>query len=303
MKAWHRRLIAWLFVAGLVLAMAPRVGARETLASARELYAAAAYSDALQVLDGLLKINPPREERQSIELYRVLCLVALGRKADADKAVDAMIVQNPQYRAAGEDIPPRLRAAFADARRRLLPTIIQARYAEAKAAFDRKEYGNAAKGFEQVLVMLGDPDVAAAAAQPPLSDLRTLADGFHDLSAKAGPPAAAVASAVPRSEMPAAGRIYNVEDRNVVAPMTIYQAVPAYRGNIKRAGSGVVEVIIDTTGDVESARMAVPISAQYDAVVLAAAKNWQYEPAKISGVPVKYLKRVKVELLPTAPRE
>jgi len=301
MTAWRRRLIAWFLLAGLGLAMAPRVGARETLASARELYAAAAYTDALIVLDGLLKVNPPREERQSIELYRALCLVALGRKTDADKAVDAMIVQNPQYRPAGDDIPPRMRAAFVDARRRLLPTIIQAQYADAKAAFDRKEYATAAKGFEQVVAMLGDADVAAAAAQPPLSDLRTLADGFRDLSAKAVAPAATAAVA-PRAEMPAAGRVYNIEDRNVVAPVTISQRVPAYRGNIKAAANGVVEIIIDTTGAVESARMAVPISGAYDALVVSAAKNWQYEPAKVSGVPVKFLKRVKVALLPTERR-
>ena len=304
MSAWRRRVIAAIFIAALVLAMAPRASARETLASARELYAAASYSDALTVLDGLLKVNPSRDERQSIELYRVLCLVALGRKADADRAVEAMIVQNPQYRPAGEDIPPRMRAAFADARKRLLPTIIQSQYTEAKAAFDRKDYSAAAKGFEQVLASLGDPDVSAAAAQPPLSDLRMLADGFRDLSAKASaPPAPAPAAVAPAPEMPAAGRVYNVEDRTVVAPVTINQRVPVYRGNIRTAANGVVEVIIDANGGVESVRMAVPISSAYDALVLSAAKTWQYKPATISGVPVKYLKRVKVALLPTQSRD
>jgi outer membrane biosynthesis protein TonB len=36
--------------------------------------------------------------------------------------------------------------------------------------------------------------------------------------------------------------------------------------------------------------------------VLSAAKRWQYEPAKVNGVPVKFVKRVKVTLTP-APRE
>jgi TonB family protein len=300
MKTWRRRAIAWFLVGALALAMAPRANARETLASARELYAAAAYSDALMVLDGLLKVNPPREERQSIELYRVLCLVALGRKTDADRAIDAMIVRDPTYRPAGDDTPPRLRSAFVDARRRLLPTIVQAQYADAKAAFDRKEFSTAADGFGKVLAALADPDIGQAAGQPPLADLRTLADGFRDLSTKAGAPQPAPVVAQP--EMPVPGRIYGAEDRNVVPPMTIRQSVPPHRGHVTRVANGVVEVLIDATGAVESARMAVPLNGAYDALVLSAAKRWQYEPAKVNGVPVKFVKRVKVTLTP-APRE
>ena len=69
------------------------------------------------------------------------------------------------------DASPRVRSAFADVRRRMLPAIIQQQYAQAKAAFDRKDFGAAANGFSQVLVALADPEVATEAQRPPLSDL------------------------------------------------------------------------------------------------------------------------------------
>src|SRR5207248_2140850 len=70
---------------------------------------------------------------------------------------------------------------------RMLPDIIQQKYADAKGAFDRKELATARTGFKQVLDLLADPDIAQAAAAPPLSEMRTLAAGFRDLSAP--PPA------------------------------------------------------------------------------------------------------------------
>ena len=66
----------------------------------------------------------------------------------------------------------------------MLPSIIQKKYAWAKSAFDRKEFGPAAAEFSQVLLAMTDPDVEAAASRPPLSDLGTLAAGFRDLAAK-----------------------------------------------------------------------------------------------------------------------
>ena len=76
----------------------------------------------------------------------------------------------------------------------MLPTIIQQKYNEAKAAYDRKAYAVASEGFAQVLKTLGDPDVAPFATQPPLSDLRTLAQGFLDSSETAVAAIAAPAS-------------------------------------------------------------------------------------------------------------
>jgi TonB family protein len=53
-------------------------------------------------------------------------------------------------------------------------------------------------------------------------------------------------------------------------------------------------VVIDATGTVESATMRVPLMAAYDRQAIAAAKTWQYKPATLNGVPVKYRKLVQI---------
>src|SRR6185503_16587494 len=126
----------------------------------------------------------------------------------------------------------------ASVRRRMLPQIIQQQYSQAKASFDRKEFGVAADGFSRVLSALADPDVAAAANVPPLSDLRILAVGFGELSAKAAappppapaPPPAAVVVAAPVAAVAVANRIYTVSDANVVPPGTLDQTLPVFPG-------------------------------------------------------------------------
>ena len=45
--------------------------------------------------------------------------------------------------------------------------------------------------------------------------------------------------------------------------------------------------------------MVMPISPQYDRMAVGAAKLWQYQPARVDGVPVKFLKRIQVNLVPT----
>ena len=143
----------------------------------------------------------------------MLCLVALGRNADADRAIEAMIVRDPLYRASDDDLSPRLRSAFGDMRRRLLPAIIQKEYADSKAAFDKKDFGTAAAGFEAVLKGIADPDMSAFAAVPPLSDLRTLAMGFRDLSAKSTPPVLPPVAVAPAR---AVRTTYSADDAGVV---------------------------------------------------------------------------------------
>jgi len=302
MMAPLRHAVVVILAAATVLAAAPRAHARETLSSARDLYAAAAYTDALVVLDGLAALNPSRDERQSIDLYRVLCLVALGRKTEAERAMEVMIVRDPLYRPSGDDVPPRMRTAFTEARRRLLPTIVQAQYIDAKAAFDRKEYGTASRAFDQVLAALADPDLGALASQPPLAAQTATFRPATVWSAKAPAPPPPAPAPVPKPQGPVPGRIYTADDPDVVPPVTLKQSVPVFRGAVATPLNSICEVLVGVTGAVESAKMAVPTNGSYEALVLSAAKRWQYQPATVNGVPVKYLKRVKVTLTP-APKE
>ena len=172
----------------VVLAAPAAARADDSLAAARELYAAAAYEDALAMLDRLRTPADVPDLGRTIAQYRAFCLFALGRTAEAEHAIETVVVTEPSFQPTDADASPRVRAAFGDVRRRVLPGIIQQKYGLAKAAFDRKEFAAAADGFKVVAEMLDDPDLRDAAKQSPLADLRTLAAGFRELSVTAAAP-------------------------------------------------------------------------------------------------------------------
>jgi hypothetical protein len=279
---------------------------QESLTAARDLYAAAEYEDALMLLNRLRSTPHAPEEGRTIDQYRAFCLLALGRASDAEQAIAAVVLAEPSFQPSVIDVSPRIRTAFSDVRRRMLPVIIQQQYTAAKMAFDQKNYLVAKIGFRQVLDAMSDPDVATAAGQPPLSDVRTLASGFYDLSANVAvapppppqppAPAAAAAASVEAQSVAQPGRIYGPEDVNVVPPIVIRQVLPPFPNNVPVAGRGVLEVLIDENGDVVGAMMRASVSPQYDNIALNAAKSWKYRPAAISGVPVKYRKNVQINI-------
>jgi protein TonB len=280
-----------------MLATAARLHGQEPLNAARQLYAAAEYEQALQLLEGL----PPsasREERQGVDLYRALCLLALGRRADADRALDALVSHDPMYRPA-DDLSPRMRTAFTDARRRVLPALVQQEYQQAKTAYDRKAFSDAASAFRRVVDVLNDPDMSHVASQPPLSDLRMLASGFHDLSVKAmaPPPAPPPPPSPPPAPVVLAPRIYTGDEAGVQQPVAIAQELPRFPGTVRPGGvTGIVEVLIGEAGSVESAVMLASTVPAYDKMLLNAASRWLYYPATVNGKPVKFRKRIQVTI-------
>jgi TonB family protein len=62
---------------------------------------------------------------------------------------------------------------------------------------------------------------------------------------------------------------------------------------------GRIEVVIDETGAVAAAVMNQSVTAAYDKLALAAARNWRYTPAKVNGTPVKFRKIVQITVKPT----
>jgi TonB family protein len=96
--------------------------------------------------------------------------------------------------------------------------------------------------------------------------------------------------------------IYTGDERNVVPPQTLAQTLPKYPGAVPPRGvTGVVEVVIDEGGTVESAAMVVPVTASYDKMVMNAATKWVYIPAMMNGKPVKFRKRIQITVTPPAP--
>ena len=287
----------------LLLAVTTLATAEDALATARELYASAAYEDALAILNKLPP-NQPVEQTRTAEQYRALCLLALGRTQEAEHAIEAVIVGDPSYKPAA-DVSPRVRATFGDVRKRMLPVIIQQQYNAAKTAFDKKDFANAASGFTQMLVMMTDPDVEPVASRPPLSDLRTLAAGFRDLAVTAAappppppPPPAPEPVQVAPPPMPAAPRIYTAVDTNVVPPLPLQQDLPPYPGQLIIPRQGMIDVVIDEIGIVQAASITQSVTRQYDVLALAAAKTWRYRPAMLNGVPVRYRKAVQINVRP-----
>jgi len=279
-----RTTVAVAVVVTLCLLAAAPISASEDLTRARELYQAAAYDDALKVLNGMT-VAPA--EAAEVSLYRMLCLIALDRLDDARQAMGALIEASPLYRLPEDEASPRVRVMFSEVRKSVLPRVVQRAYADARAAFERKD-ADATERFERVLVLLADPDVAA---DPALADLATVVAGFRDLSkASASPPAAAGAPPpAPTRPAPATAGI-------IVPPVAISQPFPPLQLREAREWDGEVEVIIDPAGKVVSARMTKSIHPQYDAILLRAAKGWTYRPATKDGVPTQMLKLVSVHL-------
>ena len=308
MRLWVKRTFASHLVAAIILTMADAAGAQGSFAGARDLYSAAAYDDALAMLNGLHASDQRPDDGRAIDQYRALCLLALGRTEEANTAIQAVVAAVPSYHLSDTEVSPRVRAAFRDVRHLMLPGIIQQKYAEARVAFDRKNLAAASEGFKLVLELLTDSDLGSAANQPPLSQLRPLAIGFRDLTAAATSPAAspiparpsppppvATAAPAPTPRRPAGPRLYSWEDADVVPPVVLRQTMPVL-GDVFAQRQGTVEIIINESGLVETATMTVHVNAVYDGMVLAAARTWRYKPATVNGVTVKFRNTIQLDL-------
>src|SRR3954470_19467912 len=78
--------------------------AQDSLQAAKNMYAAASYEDALTVLGRLRAVEPKPE----VEELRVFCLIALGRTAEAEKAIQSVVTTNPLFVPNPDEIPPRI---------------------------------------------------------------------------------------------------------------------------------------------------------------------------------------------------
>ena len=297
---------AFVMAIGLALPAAAQfdastVAAPLGLGAAKDLYASARYDEALSVLNGL-RIGESID-RKSVEQYRSLCLLALGRASEAESAIGAVVTADPTYRP-GDSESPRVRATFTDVRKRLLPEITTARYQAAKATYDRRDWAEAEAQFRTVLSLIDDPDTGGR-----LGDLRVLTVGFLELSARAAAPPpppvepkpapAPVVAAPPPAPVvagPVPGKIYSAEDASVVGPVVIRQVVPAIPQSMMAMARtrGLLDVVIDEQGRVVAMTMRSAIHPTYDGQVLAAARDWKYKPATFNGQPVPYRRLISI---------
>jgi hypothetical protein len=89
---------------GAVAATAAPARAQASLGKAKELYAAASYDEALVMLN-TLGSSSEESDAAAIAMYRVLCLVAVGRTVEVDTAIDRLVAPAPVVSAAlGRDV-------------------------------------------------------------------------------------------------------------------------------------------------------------------------------------------------------
>jgi|KBSSwiStaDraftv2_1062776.scaffolds.fasta_scaffold99323_2 tetratricopeptide (TPR) repeat protein len=312
-------LIAAVFIGTASLALAG-----DRLAEALRLYDDAMYTRALEVLDAVAIEQPTAAVHQ----YRALCYIALGRPDAAERAMSDIVAADPFFVLDGDAASPRVAAQFATVRRRLLPPIIRRGFSEATARYREGATARAREQFDQVLKLLADPALQNDQA---LSDLALVATAFVELTrAQAVPPTIAsisrpiVAATLPPS-LPAApaaaepappAAVPTVVASSAPAPMRVTASEPAafepavavvrplpkwtppdsYAAQRKYTGAIAVEV--DARGRVVSAASRKTIHPAYDPVVLAAAREWVFQPARQNGRPVKSEVTVEIELLP-----
>src|SRR6266849_2319149 len=110
-----------ILIAGFVLAAAGAAhGAQGTLRAAKDLYASAAYEEALSTLDRLRESDASVLTRE-VDEYRAFCLYALGRTAEADRVAESLIRRDPLIQLNKSEVSPRIAAMFTSVRKRLLP--------------------------------------------------------------------------------------------------------------------------------------------------------------------------------------
>ena len=174
----HSILALAVTVAVMLQSIALHAAQDDPLSAVKAAYVAAEYDEALTLLSSLNS----GAARDQADIYRALCLLALGRMTAVTQVLQALAARNPSYRLSESDVPPRLVALYADVRRRQAHAQVTEAYANAKAAFDAGRFADAATRFGNVLALLTthapvlDPNDAGT------RDLPQLSKGFRDLA-------------------------------------------------------------------------------------------------------------------------
>jgi tetratricopeptide (TPR) repeat protein len=267
---------------------------QEALQSAKTLYASAAYEDALRALSRLSGGDVQAEAAR----YRVFCLIALGRTAEAEQAIQTVVDSDPLYVPDSAEVSPRIRELFVRTRQQLVPDIARRMYGEAKAALNRKDTAAAIAGFESLIRLI---DGGGNGTEGELGELRFLAAGFLDLSRASGAPQRAVEQPSTAAVSPSASGSRPASP-DIIPPVATRQPMPKWvpSDGLSRQAvfSGAIRVFISAAGRVERAEIVRPIHPAYDTSLLLSARSWEYQPARRAGVAVPSEQVVQIDLKP-----
>ena len=288
-----------IFVLLSAVAANARAGQEDPLRTARDLYASAAYEEALSELTRVGSGAAAAGAARQADAYRAFCLVALGRNSEAEAVAEALVRTDPMGAVDLREASPRIEEMFATVRRRMLPQLIRDEYRAARALTAQKA-PDAESRLTQVQRMLAEAEKAGA-WDDTLADLRVLVDGFLDLSRAAGQVASSAAAAAVSAQAPVPSRdvrrIFTAGDSGVIAPVVVsqppLQIPPTLLDLVRRLRrSGTLDIVIDEHGDVADVVVLQSVNGAYDTLVTAAARTWKYRPATKDGVPVRFIKTV-----------
>ena len=261
--------------------------AQDTLEEAKAHYAAAAYEEALSTLT---RVDAgPSLNKVELEQDRAFCFIALGKMAEAERAVASLVAADPRYVPSATVASPKVLQLVSDMRKKELPGVARKLFDDGKAAFKDKDLPRAQRNFQLLLQLLDDP---ALKGRPENEDLRVIAEGFVALLVTPAPapaPAPATETVIRTSGVPASE-----------PPVAIRQTLPEWMPTDKIAASrdyvGSIKVTIGIDGRVKSASIEKPTHPTYDARLLQVARQWLFKPATRDGVAVESEKVIAIQL-------
>ena len=154
------RTIRFCYALTLALSVVPAASARaathqagpDSLANAISLYSSAAYEQALAALADVRE----DADRDQVDTYRALCLIALDRSEEAEHVLEQLVTRTPRYLLDERDLSPKIVSLFRDVRRRVIPVAVRRLYTNAKEEFDAQKFASAAASFREIVALVTD---------------------------------------------------------------------------------------------------------------------------------------------------
>ena len=276
--------------------------AQNDLGEAKAKYEEAAYEDALTTLTKASASTTA--DRVQLEQYRALCLIALGRISEAERAVAALVDADPTYVPPSSVASPRVLAMIAEIRRKELPGVARRVLDSGRAAYEAKDIPRAQRQFDLLLKLLDDPIMEG---RPEREDLLAVARGFSTLlvAAPAPRPPAAETERPAAPPATAAGTPPAAPAVSTFVPASVIQEslpiwTPPNPAVARNEYNGAVKVRIGTDGRVKAATIDRPTHPAYDTALLNTARSWLYKPATQNGTPIESERVIAVRLRPLA---
>lgn len=154
----------------------------------------------------------------------------------------------------------------------------EAELARGRELFARQDYAAAAAAFDRVLQIL------AREPGPQLEELRQVARSMAEVSR------AAIAE-----QVEAATREYRAGDEGVIDPVPLGYLPPKPDPTTPAERLQVLEVHINTSGTVDSAKFVMNRPSFRNSWWTSAAKAWRFTPATRNGQPVRFVMRIVMD--------